>query len=636
MSFIREHRDAILNAWAEAVLEFPAARRTSRARLIDHLPELLDRIEDAADRQLDERLLPHLDESSKLEEVIAEYAILRDCMLRLWAEAHAPDPRVLRALNGVVDAAMHAAAAEYAQSRERTLEGLDRIASAAFESHDLEELLVRLLGVLIETVPAVDTAAILLREGNQLVVRTAVGLEAGLQRDFRLALGEGFAGTIAATRRPLALSGDSVRALVRSPALRQGGVRVLFGVPLIAGGALIGVASMGSLTARQFSGDDRRVFTTMASRATSFIQMQLLRDAAEQRTAEMRSQEALTRTLLENVTMPLFMVDARGVATYLNPAAERLTGFTLADLGTDTLHDRTHYLHSDGSPFPRSECPLARAFVEGRALIDQEDIIVRRDGAFVPVVYSVTPFPGGAVLEVRDVTERKAALERLKDAVRLRENILSVVSHDLRNPLGAIHMSAAALKRDGTYRANYVDTILRSSTRMERLISDLLDMTRIRDGRLTLDLGTYAVADLLHEALEMHQPLAQDKGVTLQAASADPCQLWCDRERVLQVISNLVGNALSACRARDAITLEAHAERERCVLSVIDTGPGIPPEQLPHVFEPYFSRPRGGNSSGTGLGLGIARGIVEAHGGQIWIDSAVGHGTTVHFSLPVG
>jgi signal transduction histidine kinase len=177
----------------------------------------------------------------------------------------------------------------------------------------------------------------------------------------------------------------------------------------------------------------------------------------------------------------------------------------------------------------------------------------------------------------------------------------------------------------------------RAANRMNRLIEDLLDFANIEAGRLSLQPGPHDALALLRETTASLEALAHESGLSIaldvrQAESLPAVR--CDRDRVLQVLSNLVGNAIKATPHGGSITLAAEQRGLEIVIVVSDSGPGIAPHELQHIFDRYWRSDRLGYK-GSGLGLGIARGIVEAHGGRIWVESSVGSGTTVRFTLPV-
>jgi len=226
--------------------------------------------------------------------------------------------------------------------------------------------------------------------------------------------------------------------------------------------------------------------------------------------------------------------------------------------------------------------------------------------------------------------------EKAQEAVRGRDQLLAIVSHDLKNPLGSVQLGAALLKRiAGSHDAQRIhrgaETIERSAERMNRLIRDLLDFASIDSGALSVALRPESPGSLLAEAGELMGPLAREKGLELVVEPGELPDVVCDRGRVLQVLSNLASNALKAT-SRGRVTLRAQAVADEVVFEVSDTGPGIDPDELPKLFDRY-RRGRQVGYSGTGLGLAIARGIVQVHGGRIWAKSSPGEGSTFSFSL---
>jgi PAS domain S-box-containing protein len=222
-------------------------------------------------------------------------------------------------------------------------------------------------------------------------------------------------------------------------------------------------------------------------------------------------------------------------------------------------------------------------------------------------------------------------------ATRMRDNVLAVVSHDLKNPLSSIRMSAEQLIRTPTLVQERVvknaSTIRRNAEHMTRLIDDLLDVGRIDSGCLSLELGRNSTLEIASEAISIFEPLAAERSIRLRA-SAPNLDLLCDRGRVLQLLSNLIGNALKFSPEGREITLTGEVHGEMYQMSVSDQGSGIPADQIDHVFERRWQAPEVARR-GSGLGLYIAKGIVEAHGGRIWAESTPGVGSTFRFTLRI-
>ncbi|MEX2528855.1 MAG: ATP-binding protein [Gemmatimonadota bacterium] len=225
-----------------------------------------------------------------------------------------------------------------------------------------------------------------------------------------------------------------------------------------------------------------------------------------------------------------------------------------------------------------------------------------------------------------------------QDAVQNKDEILGVVSHDLGNPLQAIIMAANTLNAsapESSRESFLVSAILRSAERMERLIHDLLEFRRMESGNLSLKPAPARLALLLDEAVETLRPLADVKEIGLELSPCPPDlpSLALDAGRVMQVLSNLLGNAVKYSAPKSLVRISVWEEDGEVVVEVKDTGPGIPPDQLPRVFDRFWRAEKSGRH-GIGLGLTIARSLVEAHGGRIWVESEVGTGSAFRFALP--
>jgi len=232
-------------------------------------------------------------------------------------------------------------------------------------------------------------------------------------------------------------------------------------------------------------------------------------------------------------------------------------------------------------------------------------------------------------------------------ATRARDDVLGIVSHDLRNPIHAIYMAGSFLlellpptpegKKESIERSQ-ARVIRRSAERANRMIQDLLDVTRLSAGTLALEMRIHTASSLLAEAVESSRSAAAEAGVTLEARADDGLEVCADRDRVLQILSNLLGNALKFTPRGGTVRMTAEPDAAadgggRVRFAVRDTGPGIPAAHLPHLFDRYWQANRA-DRRGVGLGLSIAKGIAEAHGGRIWVETAEGKGSTFYFTVP--
>jgi signal transduction histidine kinase len=246
----------------------------------------------------------------------------------------------------------------------------------------------------------------------------------------------------------------------------------------------------------------------------------------------------------------------------------------------------------------------------------------------------------GAVLTFTDLTEISRKEEALHRAVRVREEVVSVVSHDLRNPLGVVAAAADLLldlPLDEPERRQQAEIIRRSAERMGRLVENLLDMARLEAGALVVRPAAQGALEILAEVEAYFGPQARDRGVALQVQVGRGVPLvLADPDRVQQALANLVANALKHSPEGGKVVLGAHEHPSGGVaLTVRDEGPGIPAEDLPHLFDRFWQASRH-DRTGTGLGLAIVRGIAEAHGGSVEVASELGKGALFSLVLPEG
>ena len=241
-------------------------------------------------------------------------------------------------------------------------------------------------------------------------------------------------------------------------------------------------------------------------------------------------------------------------------------------------------------------------------------------------------------LLLRNEQEARAAAEA---AVNARDEVLRIVAHDIGNSLSAVKIHAMVLERtlpegDGQGEARKRTEAIRNLTQqMDRLRQDLLDVAAIEAGRLSFEPHETALAEVVEDVLGTVAGMAAEKSLSMESCvSPDLPAVWADRERLHQVLGNLVGNAVKFTPAQGSVRVTAERDGDEIRVAVEDTGPGIPAEHLENVFDRFWQA-RSTRRAGAGLGLAIARGVVEAHGGRIRAASEVGKGTTFEFTLPV-
>ncbi|KFE62407.1 PAS domain S-box protein [Hyalangium minutum] len=798
-NFLRTHGDTILQEWEAEVRRLPAAQRLSQLALRDHLPQLLESIASlvaegrtgevgaALGLVPDMHSLERQSEGFDLRQVVKEYQVLRQCVLRLWgaqAQGGALDSMEAATLfHEAVDEAVGAAVSRYMRARERTFQALDRVSAAAIGSPDLPSLLPRLLQVLQETVPVVDTVAVMLREGDTLRVESAVGVS--LEEGFRMRVGEGIAGEVAATRQPVLVRDTAKDPRVRSELLRQSGLRAAYVVPLLLDEELIGVAHMGSRSSHEFSDEDLLLFRTMAARATSLIararahvSAQQAREQVEQSLGQLRASEAQRKQWEEifshlGVGVALTSAEAN-VLEDVNPAFARMHGYAreeligrpLADMvapesrgvlvrhvaaaqskphheyeaihlrkdgsripvltHVTTLRDETgkgvqraatfldithrrnaeaerqrlladiesersrlaavldqlpagvilaeaphgrmvmgnrqveaiiglpfiqaehvgeysEYpgFHPDGQPYQPDEWPLARSLLTGEVVQGEEVEIRRPDGQRIILLNSSAPIRDraghitSAVVAFVDVTALRRAEAAARQAAEFGGKLIGIVSHDLRNPLNAIHLSVTQLLHSETLPARdqrAAARIAKSVDRMKRMIGELLDFTRLRlGGGIPIHPAPADIRSVLRQGVEELEAAWPERTLNLRVGPGRYDGAW-DADRLAQVVSNLGGNALQYSPSEVPVLFNLVDSGERVVLEVHNGGNPIPPEAMPHLFDPF----RRASSEGGGLGLGlyIVEQVVKGHGGHIEVSSTAEEGTTFRVVLP--
>jgi signal transduction histidine kinase len=245
------------------------------------------------------------------------------------------------------------------------------------------------------------------------------------------------------------------------------------------------------------------------------------------------------------------------------------------------------------------------------------------------------------------VHELEKAMDSFRAQSRTKDDVLAIVAHDLKGPLFSVKLSMESLRNatvDGVgepaYLAavrRYVDRASRNIARMTSIVDDLLDTARMESGELELELAAHSFDDIVAQAVDLLQPLAEQKKISLTFRGDATCgTARCDRDRIMQVLSNLIGNALKFTSAGGNVHIATTGEPEAVGVCVVDSGPGIASEDLPRVFQKYWQGSRHPGNKGVGLGLTIAKEIVLAHRGHIWAESEQGSGSRFLFSVPRG
>lgn len=385
-------------------------------------------------------------------------------------------------------------------------------------------------------------------------------------------------------------------------------------------------------------GEIVRLLTAGVSLGAAVLLVQLRNQITERKQAEeslLKNQEH-TRLIIDTAHDAFIAMNADGQIIDWNPQAEVIFGWSREEALGRTVADtiipqpyRAAHRHSFQHFLATGMDLMLNKRVEITA--------VHRDGREFPVELSISLLRLGETdtlnVFIRDITERRA-VERMKD------EFVSMVSHELRTPLtsirGALGLLAGGMLGPLPKKGQHMlEIAVTNSDRLIRLINDVLDLERMASGKITMQKQRCNAAELMTQAAEEMQALAEKAGVSLSIAPS-PANLWADPDRVLQALTNLLSNAIKFSPSGETVWLSAEHRGEDLVFQVKDHGRGIPSDKLESIFERFQQvdaadcRVKGG----TGLGLAICRGIVQQHGGQIWAESAVGHGSTFFFTMP--
>jgi len=382
----------------------------------------------------------------------------------------------------------------------------------------------------------------------------------------------------------------------------------------------------------------------------------VFRDITEKKLAdeETSRQKDLMQLILANITDGIVVADTNGKFLLFNAAAERLIGIGATDASPDRWSQQYGTFRPDGvTPIPPNELPLVRA-MRGEN-VEAVELLIRNanvpDGRFLSI--AGRPLRGqdgtlqGGVVAIHDITLQKSAQETLirakEEAERtskFKDQFLSTMSHELRTPLNAV-LGFSDLLADERYgplnekQRRYIDHIHTGGKHLLTLISDILDLSKIEAGRMELALENLLVQSAFAEVLGVMQPLADHKSQVLSTNVEGRLIVRADATRFKQVLMNLIGNAVKFTPNGGRIEVAARADGSRIRVEVRDDGPGIPPQEQQRIFEAFYRLQESGKKTeGTGLGLAITQRLIELHGGELSLQSDVGHGSCFRFSLP--
>lgn len=518
------------------------------------------------------------------------------------------------------------------QRRNQELEALNAISLAVTGTLHIDQVLDTALMHLAILVPY-DSASIALWHGGQLRIAAQRGLqETADLKTANLIMNGWRVQSILKTGMPMFIPDVRTEtSWLPSPGAEH--IRSWLGIPLIYNGRALGLLNLDKAELAFYTPEYARLAMAVASQISSAIENARLYSSLEERvserTAELQAQMNQTDAILQNVADAIMFADQDRRILYVNPAWEKLTGLP----GRVALNQYAFFTEIDETPREtlRALWDTVMRGVMWRGILHGR----HADGSPYDVEACVTPIRGedGAIQRFvsvqRDVTE-----SRKLDTLKAR--FIADAAHDLRNPVTSLKMRLFILEQTPERLTEHLRIMRRVIDGLDALVNDLLMLSQLELGVLATELVRLDLNEVVRRIVETQEPLANGKGVTLSFEPATlPVYVMGDARQIDRLVINLVVNAISYTPTGGSVQLSATQNTSQVILTVSDTGIGISPQSLPHIFERFY---RGGEAKrtveGTGLGLAIVKEIADKHGGRVEVESKPGEGSTFRVRLP--
>jgi PAS domain S-box-containing protein len=525
-------------------------------------------------------------------------------------------------------------------AKSRDLSALLALAEVATQSLDIEKTLNDTLDKSLEILGfEVGFIRILDQTGTGMAVRAARGLRspeflqgiAPIQSERR-----NVSRIVFETKEPYVCADIRKNPVYSNRTLEREGVISTAAAPVLSKSRVLGLIVVGSRKHHRFAKREINLLKAFGAQLGAALENDQLYD-------EVAKGKAYVENLVDNAADVIVCTDLEDKILTWNRGAEVIFGYGKGEILGKSLSillppERAHELEETRAKVQFSG-PLRDIEVQSR----------RKDGALLHLSLSISPIKDsedkviGFLRVAKDISDKKRFERRLKELDRMKSDFVSNVSHELRTPLTAIKGSVDNMLDGitgplGEKQIRYLERIKANADRLGRLITDLLDLSKIEAGKIELHPQRLGADLLVKEVAEVLRGVAAEKLITLDVVSPpDPVQIWADRDKVVQILMNLVGNAIKFTPRSGEVKVAIDRSNSDWVkLSVIDTGPGIPAEEAAKIFDKFYqiARPNDSKTKGTGLGLAITRALVEMHGGRVWIEAANNGGSVFSFTLP--
>lgn len=525
------------------------------------------------------------------------------------------------------------------------LEALNQISKSVSTLFDFEETLSSLVSSITRLLRADKGVLVLFDHKDQLLkaVSPAYGLTPSQVRDLRTRSDEGITGQAFCQGVPImkGVLDPATQEILRRAKIT--GVKSVLAAPLKVKSQTLGVIQVFSTAEENFHPDDRRLFTILSSQVAVMVNSaSMYREIEEERKKD--------AALLASIGEGVLAIDKNQKITHLNLAGEKMTGFLAEELLEKTFSETICLYDKDKQPVNLSDSPIGQVLRNGQSQTSKDFYLKKRSNSLFPcylslaAVYNAEERIVGAIVVFRDITY-ELELEQMK------QELISIATHELRSPITLIKGNLAMILDGDTGGVSgetkeTIEELAKINQRLADLVDDLLNVGRLEQGRIKIKIESVDLRKLIEEEVKEYLPQAREKNLNLSSSKNDIPQVRADREKLRQVLENLISNAIKYTPEKsqsskfksqnNRIEISLEQKGREVICRVKDHGLGISSEGQKKLFEKFYrvKTAQTREITGTGLGLWITKKLIEMMGGKIWFTTVENKGSSFYFSLP--